>query len=170
MLIVPIILKFYNLIVKHQIIFMEVSMYKIIEHEICGYRITNNPTDIKFDDIERLIKQTYWAKNRPIEIIEKAFNNSMNFSLFDGKDMIGYSRVITDYSTNAYICDVVIDEKYRGKGIGQILIKFTLDHPDIKGIRRVCLLTKDAQGFYNKFGFNNLEFSNRYMEIINESF
>lgn len=149
---------------------MEVAMYEIIESNINGFRVTNNPDEIKLSDIEALIKQTYWAKNRPSSVIEKAFNNSMNFSLYDDEKMIGYSRVITDYATNAYICDVVIDERYRGKGIGQILIKFTLDHPDLKDIRRVCLLTKDAQGFYSKFGFDNLEFSNRYMEIINEPF
>ncbi|WP_235356967.1 GNAT family N-acetyltransferase [Bacillus alveayuensis] len=87
--------------------------------------------------------------------------------MFDGNKQIGFARVITDRAIFAYLCDVFIDEDYRGKKLGTWLLQCILEHPDISGVRRFCLVTKDAHEFYKPFGFTLLQEPERYMEKIN---
>lgn len=77
---------------------------------------------------------------------------SLNFGLFSEGRLIGFARVITDRIIFSYLCDVIIDEAFRGRGIGQWMLKRVIEHPEIKATRQM-LVTKDAQGFYAKFGF-----------------
>ena len=110
-------------------------------------------------EIKNLLSQSYWAKNRPIEVIEKSVEQSLCFAIFDvEKDvMVAFARVITDYATMYYLCDVIVDEKYRGNGLGKMLVDWIANKEDkLKGQYGV-LLTSDAQGLYSQFGFSEYE-------------
>lgn len=121
-----------------------------------GFRLSDNSNDIKPEAVRKLLIHSYWAPHRTTDIIERSMNGSLNFGVFFEGRLVGFTRVITDRTTFAYLCDVIIDEKFRGQGTGQWMLKCIIEHPDIKETRQM-LLTKDAQGFYEKFGFKTRE-------------
>ena len=112
--------------------------------------------DKKDIDLEKLVKyiskESYWGKNRDAEIIVKSIENSLCYSVLLDGEFIGFARIITDYSTFKYLCDVFILPGHQGKGMGKELLQFIMDDPEIKD-GPYLLLTKDAHGFYGKFGF-----------------
>lgn len=117
------------------------------------YLITDNKKNIDLDFIIKSLQKTYWAKNRKKEVIINSINNSILISMFKKEQQIGFSRIVTDKAAFAWIADVYIDEKYRGKGLGKWLVKNTTNHPDIKNVSLQLLKTKNAHGVYEKFGF-----------------
>ena len=97
---------------------------------------------------------TYWAEKRPIEIIEQSIRNSSCYGLYleEADKLVGFARVISDYATTYYLCDVIIDTEYQHKGLGTALISYINSLPEFSGLRGV-LITRDAQALYRKFGF-----------------
>jgi ribosomal protein S18 acetylase RimI-like enzyme len=121
-----------------------------------SFRLSDSPNDIKPEAVRRLLIHSYWASRRTTDIIAKSMKGSLNFGVFFEGRLVGFARVITDRTTFAYLCDVIIDEEFRGHGTGQWMLKCIIEHPVIKETRQM-LLTKDAQGFYEKFGFKTRE-------------
>jgi GNAT superfamily N-acetyltransferase len=115
-----------------------------------------------------LSRDSYWAENVAFETVARSLQNSLCFSLYDGGVQIGLARVITDKATFAYLCDVYVLPEYRGKGLSKWLMTCVLEFPDLQGIRRFMLATKDAHGLYEQFGFKLSE-SGRLMEIVNRT-
>jgi GNAT superfamily N-acetyltransferase len=130
------------------------------------FSITTDYHKINKNKVYELLSQSYWANTRDQEIIDESLKNSLCFSLFFHDDQIGILRVITDYSTFAYLCDFIIDEKFRNQGLGGWLLNSVLNHQKLKKIKRWILITKDAHEFYRKFEFTNLNFPDKYMEKI----
>ena len=127
-------------------------------------------TDKKKLDVAMIygfLRQSYWAKDISLSSLLKAIESSFCVGLFDGSKQVGFCRIITDYATFAYLCDVFIVEEYRGRGWGKEMIDFCLNHPDLNNLRQWLLLTKDAQKFYQKCGFKQVENSQRIMSINN---
>jgi ribosomal protein S18 acetylase RimI-like enzyme len=120
-------------------------------------------TDLFF--VHRELSVSYWAKNIPFATVKKAAENSICFNVFIDPEQVAFARVITDRSTFAYLCDVIVSEKHQRKGIGKTLMQFIMAHPDLQGLRRFTLGTKDAHGLYEKFGFTSPKFPDRLMEI-----
>lgn len=114
-----------------------------------------------------LSKESYWAQNIPFEVVKKCIDNSLCFGVYDNGKQIGFARVLSDYSTFAYLADVYILTEYRKKGLSKWLMQFILSHPELQGLRRFSLATLDAHGLYEQFGFKKLETPDRYMEIKN---
>lgn len=113
--------------------------------------------EINIDQLMNLIKQTYWAPNRSKEAFLKAMEHSVNFGAFDEEDnLIGYARVVTDFVTIWYLCDVIVDENYRGQGIGKMLIAAITSDERFANCSAL-LKTKDAHGLYKQFGFVNAD-------------
>lgn len=117
-----------------------------------------------------LSKESYWAKNIPSEIVEKSIEGSVCFGLYvqDVEDIsvkrqIGFARVVTDCATFGYVADVFIAEQYRGHGLATWMMETVMKHPDLQGLRRWMLATKDAHGLYTKFGFLPLDKPERIM-------
>jgi GNAT superfamily N-acetyltransferase len=101
-----------------------------------------------------LLSKTYWAANRPREVIAESIRNSVCYGVYCGEEQIGFGRVVTDHATVYYICDVIVDEKYRDKGLGKRLVQcITDDFYNKLGI----LATKDAHELYQQFGFTRDE-------------
>ena len=97
-------------------------------------------------------------------MIEKSIRFSLNFGVYDGNRQVGFARVITDYATFAYLCDVFIHEEYRGHALGKWLMESILAHPNVQGLRRWSLATRDAHGLYKQFGFAELSNPASWME------
>lgn len=111
-----------------------------------------------------LLHTTFWARDMKREVLVRAIANSVCFALFQRDSLIGFGRVVTDLATYAYWTDVVIAEEYRGRGLGRWLSECMLVHPQLQGLRRVALLTRDAAELYAEVGFTVGPGSLIYME------
>ena len=111
-----------------------------------------------------LSRESYWAKGRSLEVVNRGIEHSLNFGLYRGPRQIGFARVVTDYATFAWLADVFVLEEFRGQGLGKWLIEVILAHPQLQGFRRWALATKDAHELYRSFGFNELTRPERWME------
>jgi len=112
-----------------------------------------------------LSKESYWAKNIPMEIVKQSIEGSLCFGVYENNKQIGFARVITDYATFGYIADVFIDKDYRGKGLSKQLMTFIMEQDLVKKLRRLMLATLDAHSLYAQFGFEKLEGDKRLMGI-----
>jgi GNAT superfamily N-acetyltransferase len=131
-----------------------------------GYSITTDKSKLDIPFIHNyLSEETYWSKNIPGETVEKAIQNSLSFGLFFNKIQIGFARVITDYATFAYLADVFIIPEQRGKKLSKWMIQTIVDHPDLAGLRRWILITRDAHGLYSQFGWKEIAYPDRWMEV-----
>ena len=124
-----------------------------------NYIITDETTRLDLAAVSALLRSTYWATDRSPETIERSLRHSLNFGLFHGVEQIGFARVVTDRATVGYLCDVVIADEHRGKGVGKWLLACVLAHPELHGCR-IDLFTKDAQEFYRAFGFGPHKYTN----------
>ena len=116
------------------------------------YELTDDPRRVDLDAVATLLRNTYWAHDRPCERIATTIENSIAFSLFHREAQIGFARALTDVGAQSYVCDVVLDDRHRSHGIGTWLMERILDHPTVRGTR-VFLITRDAQPFYHRLGF-----------------
>jgi GNAT superfamily N-acetyltransferase len=102
----------------------------------------------------------------PLETLKKAIAGSLCFGAYIDNQQVGFARVVTDPATFAYLCDVFVIDSYQGHGIGRQLMEQVIHHPDLQGLRRFVLVTRDAHGLYEQFGFTPLTRPQGYMEIL----
>jgi len=133
------------------------------------FKIADGFKKMDFAKITTMLKEAYWSKGIGIDEVKEGANNSaLVVGAFTREGtQVGYARVISDKSRFAYILDVYVDENFRKRGIGQAMIKFILNHPELKDVYQWLLITKDAHGVYSKAGFKPLENPERWMEIRN---
>lgn len=119
------------------------------------FYISNQKESIQIEEVKKLLKQTYWAQNRSEDLIRLSINHSECYGAYlkSTNQQIALARVITDYVSAYYICDVIVDEKYRGLGIGKKLINTIVSDGRFKNLRGL-LVTADAHGLYEKYGFS----------------
>src|SRR4051794_30369270 len=129
-----------------------------------GYTVSSDPARLDLDAIHAYLARSYWATGIPRQTVVRSLEGSTGYGLFapDGSQ-IGFARVITDWTTFAYFCDVYVLEAHRGRGLGVWLMEVVLAQPELQGIRRLSLTTRDAHGLYEKFGFSRTEFG-RFMD------
>lgn len=111
-----------------------------------------------------LTTESYWARERTLEQTKKAIENSICFGLFHGERQVGFARVVSDQATFAYLGDVFVIDEFRGQGLSKWLMQVIVDYPDLQGLRRWVLATRDAHGLYRQFEFAELRFPERWME------
>jgi GNAT superfamily N-acetyltransferase len=122
-------------------------------------RISDDPAELDHARIHRwILAESYWAKGRSIENQETAIANSWNFGAYDeaSGEQIGFTRVVTDRATFAWLCDVYVDDAARGRGVGKALVAAVVEALDPLGLRRILLATADAHGLYAQYGFEPL--------------
>lgn len=108
--------------------------------------------------IHGFISNSYWAEGIPRETLERALRHSLCLGVFDAEQsQVGFARLITDYATYAYLADVFVLESHRGLGLSKRMLEEIQGHSELQGLRRVALVTKDAHGLYEKFGFEPLK-------------
>jgi GNAT superfamily N-acetyltransferase len=116
--------------------------------------------------IHEFISNSYWAKDIPMEILERSIDNSICFGVYEDAAQVGFARVVTDKATFGYLADVFILESHRGKGLSKMLMDAVMSHPELQGLRRFMLATRDAHGLYAKYGFTPPAMPDRLMEIV----
>jgi len=121
-----------------------------------AYTISTAKEKLDLKVIHGYLKNAYWCKNIPIEIVEKSIKGSLCFGVYHHEEQVGFARVVTDFSTFAYLADVFILPEYQGNSLGKWLIKTIVGYPDLQEIRTFSLATKDAHGLYEQFGFQPL--------------
>ncbi|KEZ48068.1 GNAT family N-acetyltransferase [Metabacillus indicus] len=122
-----------------------------------GFFVSDEQNLLQIDKIAGWIGNQYWAKGRPVHVIEESVRNSLSFGLYDSSGtQLGFARVITDRAVFSWLMDVVIDDSARGEGLGKWLVQCVLDHPDLINTK-FGLATKDAHGLYRQFGFETDE-------------
>jgi GNAT superfamily N-acetyltransferase len=132
------------------------------------YTISTDKDKLDIVSIHKfLANETDWANKIPIETLKKSIENSLNFGLYYKNKQIGFARIISDYSTIAYLGDVYILEAHRGNGLSKWLLNEIMQHPNLQGLRRWILLTNTAEWLYKKFGFKNIANPEFYMEKHN---
>ena len=130
------------------------------------YRVSDDRAALDRAAVHRfLAEDSYWAANIPRGVIDKAIDHSLCFGLYRGQAQLGFARVVTDRATFGYLCDVFVEKAHRGAGLGKWLVECVLAHPDLQGLRRIALMTRDAHELYKPFGFKPLADSTRYLEI-----
>lgn len=126
------------------------------------------PSETDMDVIHAVLKETYWSPGIPRDVAARACANSMcAIARDDAGKLIGFARLVTDKATFAWLCDVIVLPGKQGKGLGRALVRAFQEHPELQGLRRWLLATKDAHGVYAPFGFAPLAAPDRYMEIRN---
>jgi GNAT superfamily N-acetyltransferase len=113
---------------------------------------------------EFLAAKSYWARERTLHQTKTAIENSLCFGVYFREKQAGFARVVTDKATFAYLGDVFVLEEFRGRGVGKLLMEAIMAHPELQGLRRWILATRDAHGLYEQFGFTPLRHTERWME------
>ena len=128
------------------------------------FTVSDDASRLDIETICDFLSRAYWADKRPRHLIERSIEHSLNFGVYDGGKQIGFARVVTDHAVFAYLCDVFIHEDYRGQSLGKWMMECIMAHPNLQGLRRWCLATRDAHGLYSQFGFTELSNPMGWME------
>jgi GNAT superfamily N-acetyltransferase len=131
------------------------------------YEITTDKLRMSVEAAHAFLSQAYWSPGVPLATVQRAFHNSLCFAVLAGAEQVGFARVVTDKATFAYLADVYILETHRGKGLAKRLVQAIQEHPDLQGLRRFMLATRDAHSLYAQFGFAPLSGPSRFMELHN---
>jgi GNAT superfamily N-acetyltransferase len=136
-----------------------------VEYYRDGFSISTDKSKLDVGVIhEYLSERSYWAQGRPLDVVQKAIEHSVCFGVYDDDQQVGFARVVTDYATFAWLCDVFILESHRGRGLGKWLIACVVAHPDLRGFKNFLLATSDAHELYRRYGgFDSLEKPEKWM-------
>jgi GNAT superfamily N-acetyltransferase len=140
-----------------------------IEEQQDAYLISTDKKKLDVSVIHRFLSTSYWANKRPLDTIKKSIENSLCFGIYFQHKQIGFCRVVTDFATFAYLADVFILEEYRGKGLAKWMMQWVMKHPELQGLRRWTLATKDAHSLYAQYGFAAFHWPDRWMEKFDEN-
>jgi len=132
------------------------------------YVISTDPSMLDLNAVHGFLQRSYWAADRPLETVRRSVERSLNFGLYQekGRRQVGFARVVTDFATFAWLCDVFIDEAHRGQGLGVWLMGTVVEHPDLRCMRLWVLGTRDAHGLYEKIGFTPLSVPEKWMQKL----
>lgn len=135
-----------------------------------NYLISTDKKKLDLNAIhEFLSTKAYWCLNIPLDKVQISIENSFCFGVYHNENQIGFARIITDFSTIAYLGDVYVEEEYRGKGISKWLMETIISHSELQGLRRWILLTGDAHELYRKYGWTDIADPSKWMEIHNKN-
>jgi GNAT superfamily N-acetyltransferase len=159
------------------------SANTVLEQRRGEFVISTDRARLDLDLIHGFLTSCYWAKCIPRDVVARSIEHSLCFGIYDGRSekslrlakdardgapppvQVGFARVVSDFATVAYLGDVFILEPYRGRGLSKWMMECIMQHPALQGLRRWILLTRDAHGFYERFGFAALRSAERYMEM-----
>jgi len=133
-----------------------------------AYEISTDPARLDFNAIHAYLTRSYWSPGIPLAIVEKAARNSLCFGVYEKATgtQVGFTRVVTDHATFAYLCDVYVLEGHRGHGLGKRMMREAMAHPALGGARRIMLATRDAHSLYRQSGFTVAGGAGNLMEVV----
>ena len=130
------------------------------------YAISTDVQRLDVPAIHAFLSRSYWSPGIPLALVQRAIDHSLCFGLFHRDEQVGFGRVVTDRASFAYLADVYVLEAHRGRGLSKWLIEVVRAHPDLQGLRRFLLATRDAHELYRQFGFKELAYPSRLMEVL----
>jgi GNAT superfamily N-acetyltransferase len=136
-----------------------------IEEHKGEFSISTDPERLDVPMIHRFLTQSYWAEGISMDIVERSVRGSICFGVYHQATQVGFARVVTDRATFAYLGDVFVLDVYRGRGLAKWLMSVIVKHPELQGLRRFLLATRDAGQLYRQFGFKSLAQPERFLEI-----
>ncbi len=114
---------------------------------------------------QQLTEKSYWANAQPRAKTERAFAGSLPFGVYHQQQQIGFARLVTDYTRFVWLCDVMIDENWRGHGLGSWLATCVRAHPELATVHRWMLSTNDAHQLYQRLGWRVVQDPQKLMEF-----
>ncbi|MCL1037540.1 GNAT family N-acetyltransferase [Shewanella submarina] len=126
---------------------------------VCGSQLMDKSV------IHDYVSRSYWAEGIPRAVMDKAIDNALCFGVFKADEQVAFARLITDGATFAYLADVFVLEEHRGKGLSKLMMDKIISHPELQGLRRMMLATRDAHGLYLKYGFTPLVAPDTFMQL-----
>jgi len=130
------------------------------------YVISTDRARIDVAAVHAFLSQSYWSPGIPLDVVQRGIAGALCFGVYHGREQIGFARVITDRATYAYLSDVYVLESHRGRGLAKWMMEVIMSHPELQGLRRFALSTRDAHGLYAQFGFTPVGNPERQMEIM----
>ena len=137
-------------------------MFELGEGE---FVVSDDPARLDLDLIHSFLRESYWAQDIPRDVLERGLRNSLCLGIYEGGRQVGFGRAVTDRATYAYLADVFVIESHRGRGLAKLFMRALMAHPDLQGLRRWALVTRDAHELYRQFGFTSLARPELHMEI-----
>lgn len=132
------------------------------------YYISTDKAKLDIAMLHGFLSQSYWSPGIPLETLQRAIENSICFGAFhESGEQVGFARVVSDKATFAYLADVFVLPAFRGKGISNLMMEAYTNHPELQGLRRHMLVTRDAHGLYKKFGFTEAKNPENLMQKHN---
>jgi N-acetylglutamate synthase-like GNAT family acetyltransferase len=128
------------------------------------FEVSTDPSRMDIEAVHEFLTNSYWAKGIPIETVQRSIENAICFGMYFSRQQIGFARVVTDRATFAYLADVFILPSYRGRKLSKWLMECIIAHPDLQGLRRWMLATRDAHKLYAQYGFTPVQKPDRWME------
>jgi ribosomal protein S18 acetylase RimI-like enzyme len=138
---------------------------RIIEVRRGDLILSTDRSRIDIDAVFVMLRASHWGGAVTREILDRSVENSVCVGVYRGGEQLAFARAVTDLATYAYLTDVIVAPNVRGSGLGSWMVETFLTHPDLQGLRRITLLTRDAQRLYEKFGFSTKMPVSTYMEI-----
>ena len=135
-----------------------------------GYLISTDASMLDLEVVHGYLSRSYWAAGVQEDVVRRSIENSLCFGVYRGEEQAGFARVVTDRATFAYLADVFVLEEHRGQGIGKWLVEVILSHPDLQGLRRWMLATRDAHDLYRRYAFTELARPGIFMERKDASY
>lgn len=135
-----------------------------------GYLISTDASMLDLEVVHGYLSRSYWAAGVPEDVVRRSVENSLCFGVYRGEEQAGFARVVTDRATFAYLADVFVLDEHRGQGIGKWLLEVILSHPDLQGLRRWMLATRDAHDLYRRYAFTELARPGIFMERKDASY
>ena len=129
-----------------------------------GFTVSTDPARLDMDMLHGFLSTCYWSRDIPREVMERSIRGALPFGVYEDRQQVAFARVVTDMATVAYVGDVFVLEPWRGRGLSRFLMDSIMSHPELQGLRRWLLLTRDAHGLYEKYGFTRLNAPDRWME------
>lgn len=130
------------------------------------YTLSDDPARIDAVAVHAYLVRSHWAAGIPLELVRRSIAGSLCVGVYHPvAGQVGFARVVTDRATFAYLCDVYVLEAHRRRGLGKWMVEALVTHPDLQGLRRFVLQTKDAHDIYRPFGFAAPPHPERQMEI-----
>jgi GNAT superfamily N-acetyltransferase len=145
----------------------EQDLLAVYEKRLGDWLLSTDRSLLDLTVIHSFLTHSYWARGISVELVQRSVSHSLCFGVYDRGGQVGFSRVISDYATYAYLGDVFVLPSHRGRGLSKWMMECMMAHPALQGLRRWTLLTCDAHGLYARFGFAPLNNSERYMERHN---
>lgn len=132
-------------------------------------RFTSNRDELSVDQVHRFLNTSYWAKGVPLETVSIAMQHSLCFGLLDGEELVAFGRFVTDQASFAYLADVFVVANRRGEGLANRMLTEAFELPQLQQLRRIMLVTSDAHGLYQKFGFVPVDEPSQIMQRLDYS-